>query len=513
MKKVLAFLTLLVCVAAKAQTVATVTMPMNKYVHTSGCCSQPTVNMTEVNALVKRATYINVSDYTAANDAGNDLNGIQSCLNAAVASTKKLIGIRFVANGSYVLGTTNSTNSNQKKTVNFANGDTLIIDLNGATLKAANLSRYSWLEIDNSGATGAVIVINGNLDGNQYNQVWPGNSHGGQYNASFVEDHGRFLGFKGWNFALATGVDLQNIVVDGIGMEDCNMAVFNDGVATGGAPFHFNDEGVAGTGVGEQGTYYKSISVGTLASYYLNLICIGGSIGTHVSTRTDEQPLLVATAVAYHYNCYYKNQAQDAAHIEDCRNAVFRRCTFESDNTAPAGMHNYLQRIWCTNQTATVTIDRCNFKNAWVEMNLGANLILAIVRLSNFTSTYNTGYINHFVSSAGQKGPLNIIASTFTGRVGSEAVQADYVKGSTFTNTVASVAIRGSNSTDSNTFVNAVKATSTTSGNYHNTYVNTSGSNSTPSGNWFNVFLNRIDLYKKEETAASQFLSYVISKL
>jgi hypothetical protein len=54
----------------------------------------------------------------------------------------------------------------------------------GATIKFKAQTRYTWLNFNypnNSNTTGTLIWLGGTLDGDQFNQIWPTNPHGGVY--------------------------------------------------------------------------------------------------------------------------------------------------------------------------------------------------------------------------------------------------------------------------------------------------------------------------------------------
>lgn len=492
-----------------AQTVVSLTTPVNKYLYSSSCCSEPRLNITELNKLIARTTFTNTSTYNATpNDNSNDLTAIANCMNAAVATSGHLHGVKFNQSGTYLLGGANSFNNNQKKTITVPAGDTLIIYAYNATLKANNLSRNTFLSFQctvptGSTYSGCVIWVGGTIDGNQTFQIWPGNPRGGQYNGPFPESHARMVGIIGADFAVFNDVNVINTVVDGPTAEVCNLTVFNNSTASNGAPIHWNDEGVTGSGVLEQGSYFKTTRIGLLYSYFLNLTCDGGSIGVHVSTETSLQSKLNANAVAFIYNCNFKNQAQDAIHIEDNRNVVIKNCHFDADLTQPVNqLHNYLERIWFTNQTANVAIDNCSFRNTYVTFNLASVLNTAIISNSSFVSDYTNSYLPYFINNG-----INVVNCTFAGKTGGPQVWADFVKYCTFSGYNNQYAITGSTYTDSCTFPTGVNAINSASGNFHNNYSSNAKVNNTPSGTWFTKFQNRIDIYNKQGSGTPAFLN------
>lgn len=490
--------------AAVAQTTANINLPVNQFLHVSSCCSQPTVNQTELNKLYARTSFVKAQNYATPNDNVNDLNTITSAINAALATSGKRHGVDFgtfgTSGGNYILGSANSTNTNQKKSFTVPSGDTLVLKGVNVWLKANNLSRNTFLEFTSGGAlyTGVIIWDGVNIDGNQANQIWPGNPKGGSYDAVWPEAHPRMVGFINLNMTIVNNTQCLNTVMDGFNITNNYWSVFNNCYANGGAPIWYDK-------VGDQGTYFKVSSNRYRYAYFMNVECYGGSIGCHISFPTaDQATLMVNSMTGYFFRVKCYNQAQDNIHIEDCWNVVFRLCDLQTDTEAPAGQI-YQPRIHISNQTRVAVVDRCNFRNVRVNFNEAGNLQLGIIRNSTFLSEYATNYLPNFIFNA-----TNVLKCTFKGKVKDEAVQAKYVKLSSFDNWGGGYGITGSSYTDSCTFSSATKAIASGSGNFYNTLAGTYvAGNAT--GSWQTNFSNHIDLYRLNLDNSTDLLQKLVA--
>jgi hypothetical protein len=227
----------------------------------------------------------------------------------------------------------------------------LIVYAYGATIKKADLSGYGWLDITGKGKQ--LLWLGGTIDGNQYNQKWFGNPHGGNYNGALL-GHNRLLGGISLSFYLVKDVTFQNSVMDAVNGESNVLTVFANCKATGGANFHYNTEtgsnGKKETGAGDQGTYFKGRILGDNQHVYIiNCTSTGGSIAVQMSFPDphDGTSNMPHNTVCYIGGCDFKNAAQDLLHFEDC----YINIIYNSKIGCDADGKFYQPRIWVSNRT------------------------------------------------------------------------------------------------------------------------------------------------------------------
>lgn len=462
---------LIMSVQLKAQITDTTTFPLNEYLYTDGINPYPIVNDSLLKT-IDTSKFINVMNFGAKGD-GKILDDI-AIKNAFNAANNGLVhGILFPSGKTFLVS----------KVTNITLTNDITIYAYGATIKMKDLTRYSFLSLQYQSGSyhNKVLWLGGTFDGNQYNQVWPGNPHGGNYNGAFVENHGRFVGVIWAEFVLFKDVNVLNTVVDGPTAESCKLAVFANSKASGGAPIWYDK-------VQEQGTYFKVTKVGMKTAYFLNLDCSGGSIATHMSYPTasamDYQTLSV------HVNCKIWNQAQDAIHIEDCYKNFFYNCIIGCD--ANGGF--YQERVHISNRTGIVAVNKSSFTNSYLNFNQATSLKLGIVDSCTFTTT-KSNYLQNFINGR----PHLITHSSFTGTCLSQQANMLNTRECTFTD-FGNYAVVGTTAVDSCTFINGVTPVSTSKSGFvvrsifqqvKNTSYKTAPSNS----DWKKVFSSYIDVY------------------
>ncbi len=440
--------------------------PLNDYLYTTPDVPYPKVNETKVNS-INTSRFVNVMDYGAKGDG-------QTYDDQAIVNAFKnaQYGVIFPAGKTFLVSKISKVTLTHDLTV-YAYG---------ATIKMGAMCAYSFLSLKYQSGSyhNNVIWLGGTLDGNQYNQIWPGNPHGGKYNGGFVETHGRFLGVSFAEFVMFKDINVINTVVDGPTAESCKLAVFSNSKASGGAPYDYQT-------VGEQGTYFKSTREGMKTTYFLDLECTGGSIGTHLSYPTNSS--MDNSILSVHVNCKYSNQAQDAIHIEDCYKNFFYNCSVSAD-----GSGNYKERIHLSNRSGVVAVKNCQFTNAYVNFNQASNLRLGLV--DNCTFLTNKTGLRTFLDGK----PHLCTNNTFSGKCSSEQADASNVRNCTFTN-FGSKALTSAYATDGSQFVNGNTPVTTASNGFlvnctFQQVTNTSYRTSPPSdNNWKQVFNSYIDVY------------------
>lgn len=455
---------------SKAQITDTTIFPLNEYL-TTGVKPYPVLIQSKINS-INNATFVNVMTYGAQGDGVTlDDDAIKNAFNAAMSAST---GVLFPTGHTFLVSKLTTIRLNHNMTV-WAYG---------ATIKMKALTKNSWLSLaaQRCGYHYRVIWLGGTLDGNQYNQSWPGNPHGGIYDGGFSEAHGRFLGAEHVTFALFKDVQIINTVVDGIGIESSNIGVIANCHADNGAPLVY-------TQVGEQGTYFKVTRVGLKAAYFINDTSLNGSIGTHVSYPTNAA--MDTQTVSVHLNCYYKNQVQDADHIEDCYKNFYYNCTLISDSG-----FQYHQVIHISNKTGIVSIRKSAFTNSRVDFNNATALKLAIIDSSDFVSTFlsvASPRLTYFIEGR----PTLVYQCTFTGRVATNQAELKNVRKSTFTN-FDSLAISSGYAIDSCTFNNGYKPATLGFQGFviHPTYISVGYTTypSLPPPNWELVFGSYINI-------------------
>jgi hypothetical protein len=394
------------------------------------------------------ATRLNASLGT---DQTADDAALVTLFNTAKAANKK---VAIIPPGTYYV--TNKTD--------ISLSGNLTVLAYGATFRMKPQTRYTWLNFNypTNSNTGTLIWLGGTIDGDQFNQIWPTNPHGGIYSPrpcdscqaqNFVEEHGRFLGCNWGGYVLFKDVTLLNLVMDGIAGESCKVATFDNIIARGAAAYHYNDEGEPGTGVSEQGSILKGRVTNDNEHYYfMNCDLEGGSIAIQMSfpdphDGTSNMPHNTASMFV---NVRAWNDVQDAIHIEDCYKNYFYNCLIGCDTSSKV---LYRQRMWISNRTGNCTFEHCRFVNSMVNMVQTVSMRMALFKDCSFTSQYKTtpanGRLSNFITGTLRQ-KITVYNCTLKGRVAGTFVEADYIKKCRFDG--YSNAISGATTVDSCSF-------------------------------------------------------------
>jgi hypothetical protein len=325
MKKIFSILLFLVPFVTFAQISDTAVFTLNGYSFTCPACGvYPKVLQTKI-ANAGHAGFKTPETYGA---AGNGVKLDDAAIASAFAAAKaagNTSGVFFASGKTYLMS--------KRLALSLANTDTIRVWAYGATFKQADLTGGTLFEITHASGSkgGGVLWFGGKFDGNQYNQRWPYNPHGGQFdtrdlacdktnNEGFQEAHSCLLAVVRAGLAIIKDVDYDNVLLDGCRVEECQLAIVADGKATNGAPVHENLETQYSStpGVCEQGSYwkYRVINTGNQTAYFLNLSGTGGSIGIQFSfpEPADKSLAMPHNTVGVISNCYFWNQAQDNIH-------------------------------------------------------------------------------------------------------------------------------------------------------------------------------------------------------
>lgn len=494
MKKVVTILFLLVALASyaprlqaplagTANIVDTTVMPIDsEYMFTCPHCGPyPKLYIKKLQN-ISRTGFKNPLNYGAKGDGITiDDAAIISCFNAADAAG---VGVLFPSGKTFLVSKQLVVNLTKK----------MIVWAYGATIKMKSKRKYSAFQaLYPDGSNAKFLWLGGTFDGNQYNQIWPGNPHGGEYDGPFQEDHGRFVGVTNAKTAIFFETTVVNPVVDGIGLVSCDIAMIANSNASAGAPLMYN-----GTqAVSEQGTYFKTRSP-VRGSYFINDNCTDGSIGIHVSFPENGDKSLLAHTVAVVANCNLSNQVQNPLHFEDCFKNIVYNCNITSDTLV-----GFYPSTHFSNNTSIVSIKKTRFVNNRVNFNQSTEMKLAILENCSFVSQFHDTTIQTFIEG----GNINsyVLNCTFDGQTEEAQTQAGYFYNCSFYNYGANKAAIGvyeaANCHFENGTTTPLSLRSASGGNpagvsYNNTYTNTpSNTNTTPvPANYLDVFKNRIDV-------------------
>lgn len=453
------------------ETTDTTIFPLNDYLYIPGNSVYPALDSEKVNA-ISTAGFKNVMDYGAlGNGTHRDDNAIESCFNAAINAGVK--GVIFPAGHVFLLS----------RLIKIDVPGDLTVYAYGATIKMDDLTRYSAMQFEgiSNQYHGTFMWLGGTFDGNQYNQKYPLNPHGGPYSGDSVEAHGRFCGIKGKEFALYKDVLCINTVMDAIGMDACNIAVIADCTAKDGA---FIDYAASG----DQSSYFKCTRTGAKAFYCLNVTCLGGHIGIHYSTPTKEQGLQTNTLTVLS-GCHLIGQASPV-HMEDCLKTFIYNCVMTSD------IPNALKHaVHVSNLTNIFWMEGCTLTNVRVEFNEARDMILNVICNSNFISEATSGSpsIRSFVVNG-----MYVVNSTFDGRTSGDQVEANYARGCTFSNFPGRTAISRADTVADCSFSTGTTAInfSGSGKGYNNVYtgVNNTNTNTTRTATYLKPFQSNITI-------------------
>lgn len=453
MKKYLIILLLLPFIATAQQTDTATFRIYPNYIFTCPACGVYPKVLQQKTAALGHAGYKNPDTYGA---KGNGIALDDAAIASAFAAAGSNGGVIFTSGKTYLMS--------KKYQKTLGNTDTIRVWAYGATIKQADLTGNTLFVFQHASGSkgGAVLWFGGKIDGNQFNQTWPYNPHGGQFdtrqfacddnnNQGFQEAHSCLLAAVGAGLAIFKDVDLVNTVLDGIRVEECQTAIVADGTAQNGAPVHENTESQYSStpGVCEQGSYWKfrTTPAGDEAAYFINLRATGGSIAIQFSypDPRDGTTTMPHNTVGVIANCYAWNQAQDNYHIEDCYKNYVYNTTWGAD-----AVGDYMPRFWVSNRTGIASFYKCTTRNGWINFVSAINLQLGFINQCNFVSEYTTGNnkAQYFISKA-----THVTNSSFTGRASTTQVDAIYAKGNIFSNFNAK-ALNNVLVADSNTFIN-----------------------------------------------------------
>jgi hypothetical protein len=479
MKKLFAILALLWAITSEAQVVVdTAMLSTNKLEFICpGCSVYPKVYQQKVNSL-GHAGFKNPDDYGAnGNDASPDDAAIKAAFNAA--KTAKT-GVIFTSGKTYYMSALFK--------MNLAPSDTIRVYAYGATIVASPLTVNSFFDFiwSNSTVGGGIIWLGGTIDGNQFNQYWPYNPHGGIYdtraqandnnNQGFAEAHACLLAAELAGFALFKDIKFVNSVLDCVRVEGCKLAVVADCTADNGAPVHYNTESQYSStpGVSEQGSYFKFRTIPNAPAeqnaYFLSLRMIGGSIAIQFSypDPRDGTTTMPHNTIGVIANCYAWNQAQDNYHVEDCYKNYFYNSVAGAD-----AVGDYMPRVWVSNRTGVCSFVKCTFINSWINYVSAVELKLGMIKDCKFVSQYTAGNSKcaYFVSHA-----THITNSTFDGRVTSAQVTiTPYISGCIFSNWTSKAVGTGANVVDNCSFIGGASPVGSGT-TYRCTYTGVTGS-------------------------------------
>lgn len=435
MKKSILLLLIFISFLAKAQVFDSTYFAVNSYLQFKCGSIYPTVKASAL-AAIDTSLMVNVDDYGAVGDGVTvDNDAIEDAFNAAAYGVIFTTGKTYIVNDELVIPVTHN----------------MYVWAYGATIKMQDLSRYTCLALQSTPGSYLYSIIwqGGTFDGNQYNQTWPGNPHGGVYDGPYVEAHGILLALEYSQMAFVKGVTVINPVIDGVSIRGCRIAVTTDCTASGGAPINFGLDD-------EQGTYFKVRGTGGVKAkwaYFNNITCTGGSIGIHYSTPSQVDPLDDSdSSTAVVNNCRFYNQRQDNMHFEDCKKVFVYKCSLSRDTA-----YSYRGDLQMSASTQIASIRNTNLRNGKLDFRTASDLILGMVTQCNFTSEFSNGTPDTALLITLVQGPKTTIANcNFTGRTFDEQVQCEWVKKCTFTNFHA-LATRGAALVDSCTFTNGVR--------------------------------------------------------
>lgn len=425
MRRLLFILSLLITASVNAQITDTAIIASTGYSFNCPACGIYPKVYQQKTADISRAGWKNVDTYGA---KGNGTTVDDAAISSAFAAAKSSgTGVIFTSGKTYLVS--------KKLNITIGNTDTIRVWAYGSTIKQADLTGGTFIEISHASGSkgGGVLWFGGTIDGNQFNQRWPYNPHGGSYdtrqfandkdnNEGFDEAHSCMLAATRAGLAIFKDITLINILLDGIRVEECKVAIVADGTARNGAPVHYNTETRYSTspGVGEQGTYWKfrTTPSGDQEAYFLNLDGDGGSITIQFSypDPRDGTTTMPHNTIGVIANCRSWNAAQDGIHIEDCYKNYIYNTIIGAD-----AVGNYIPRVWVSNRTGIASFKKCTIINSWINFVSAVNLQLGFVDECTFTSQYTSGNdkCDYFVNNGS-----HVANNVFTGRASQAQVTA-----------------------------------------------------------------------------------------
>ncbi|PTQ12966.1 hypothetical protein CLG96_02145 [Sphingomonas oleivorans] len=189
------------------------------------------------------------------------------------------------------------------------------LDLNGATLRLANNTKYSILVFTGSAAQTPVnrffrLHGGGTLDGNragneaQYIAQW----QAGQSSAS--KGYGALVFIQGFMQALVEGVHVKDPIHSGVDAQECEVVVFSGNRATGGFPMQWNVHA-------DQSHYFAARRNYMGRVFFRDIDAEGGS--HHITAHTnvnDLDPVTESRTACYIDGYNGLNWSESGIHVE-----------------------------------------------------------------------------------------------------------------------------------------------------------------------------------------------------
>ncbi len=374
------WLLLAACISQNSETSGyKVIFPLNEYLTTNDTTPYP-VLMPEKFRHINTGSFINVMDYHA---FGNGLSADDDAISNAFAACKDGSGVLFPKGKIFLI----------QHLIYIPLTKNITVYAYGAVFKMAPNTGYNAIAFEgsNNGYNNQLLWLGGLFDGNKNQQAWPGSPTGNNKWVVTQANYG-LLTIRRAEFALVKDVSLINTVYDGIELFECKLGVLADSKAENGVPFQYSKVRTS-FDKGRQSTYFKVTRKGSQTAYFINLICKGGSIGIHYSSKpVNDSSLAVIT------NCKLYNQAQDALHFELCRKIFINNVLISGDNYS-----FYHGDIHISNAAEIVSINNSSFTNGRVDFRNASALKIGVVQNCIFSSTQLPGdsaLVNKFIQNA-----------------------------------------------------------------------------------------------------------------
>jgi hypothetical protein len=175
MKKYLIILFFLPFITNAQQTDTAIFRIYPNYIFTCPACGVYPKALQQKIANTNHAGWKNVDSYGA---KGNGVDLDDAAIASAFAAAKaagNTVGVIFTSGKTYLMS--------KVLNLTIANTDTVRVWAYGATIKEADLAGGTLFQISHASGSkgGGVLWFGGKFDGNQFNQKWPYNPHGGQF--------------------------------------------------------------------------------------------------------------------------------------------------------------------------------------------------------------------------------------------------------------------------------------------------------------------------------------------
>jgi hypothetical protein len=428
------------------------------------------VNMNATSNVIKPETY-----GATGNGIADDGNAIIAAFNASFSSGRTVF---FTPGKTYLAST--------QLVIDVPPFTTTRVWAEGATLKMKSRTRYSMIffKCPENFYTSIIQWRGGTIDGNQTNQIYPGNVRGGTYDGAWQEDHGALILADWFNIAVFYNVKIIHAVVDGISIRKSFCGTVAYCSAKDAAPLQYAT-------ISEQGTAFKVTRNGYKYSYAIGDTAISCSIGIQASFEQKLKDQFDTTTTIVVFGGYYKNNSMNAIHIEDCARTYIDSVTVDNDN----GAASYPQILF-SNLSRIVSVQNSYFRNQLLSFSNSVNLRAGLVKNCTFLTDVPVGVsvkLRCFIEG----GATFVANSTFTGTTTNAPVKTFYAHNILVQNygTVNNPII-GAYMVDSSTIKNGTKGISFRPDNenrcYFNTFINVGNKNTnkTPPDNWDDVWNN-----------------------